>query len=81
MRNIGKSVEKILQGFLYNQGLLYAVLLCMHITQRNSRVGEVRSLVISVFLYACESWIINAEMEKRINAFELNCYRPLLNIH
>ena len=40
-----------------------------------------RSLVISVFLYASESWTMNTEIEKRINAFELNCYRRLLNIH
>ena len=40
-----------------------------------------RSLVIAVFLYAAESWTMNAEIEKRINAFELNCYRRLLGIH
>jgi hypothetical protein len=37
--------------------------------------------VISVFLYAAEYWTLNAEIEKRMNAFELNCYRRLLNIH
>ena len=35
-----------------------------------------RSLVISIFLYACES----AELEKRMQAFEIRCYRRLLNI-
>ena len=29
-----------------------------------------RSLVISVFLYACESWTLTAELEKRTQAFE-----------
>ena len=39
-----------------------------------------RSLVISIFLYACESWTLTAELEKRTRAFELRCYRRLLNI-
>ena len=39
-----------------------------------------RSLVISIFLYAYESWTLTAESEKRTQAFELTCYRRLLNI-
>ena len=39
-----------------------------------------RSLVISIFLYACESWTLTAELEKRTHAFETRCYRRLLNI-
>ena len=38
------------------------------------------SLVISIFLYACESWTLTAELEKRTQAFEMRCYRRLLNI-
>ena len=39
-----------------------------------------RSLVISIFLYACESWTLTAELEKRTQAFEMRCYRRPLNI-
>ena len=39
-----------------------------------------RTLVISIFLYACESWTLTAELEKRTQAFEMRCYRRLLNI-
>ena len=39
-----------------------------------------RSLVISIFLYACESWTLTAELEKRTQAFEVRSYRRLLNI-
>ena len=39
-----------------------------------------RSLVISIFLYACESWTLTAELEKRTQAFEMRCYRRLLKI-
>ena len=45
-----------------------------------SKVKPMRSLVISIFLYACESWTLTAELEKRTQAFEMRCYRRLLNI-
>ena len=45
-----------------------------------SKVKLVRSLVISIFPYACESWTLTAELEKRTQAFELRCYRRLLDI-
>ena len=45
-----------------------------------SGVKLMRSLVISIFLYACESWTLTAELEKRTQAFEMRCYRRLLGI-
>ena len=40
-----------------------------------SKVKLIRSLVMSIFLYACESWTLIAQLEKRIQAFEMKCYR------
>ena len=37
-------------------------------------------LILSTFLSACESWTISAEIERRIQAVEMKCYRRLLNI-
>ena len=45
-----------------------------------SKVKLMRSLVIFVFLYACESCTLTAELKKRTQAFEMRCYRRLLNI-
>ena len=45
-----------------------------------SKVKLMRSLVSSIFLVACESWTLTAELEKRTQAFEMRCYRRLLNI-
>ena len=45
-----------------------------------SKVKLMRSLVISIFMYACESWTLTAELEKSTQAFEMRCYRRLLNI-
>ena len=44
-----------------------------------SKVKLMRTLVLSTFLYACESWTLTAEIERRIQALEMRCYR-LLNI-
>ena len=38
------------------------------------------SLGISIFLFACESWTLTAELQKRMQASEMRCYRKLLII-
>ena len=39
-----------------------------------------RSLITSIFLYACESWTLTAELQRRIQAMEMRCYRKILHI-
>ena len=39
-----------------------------------------RSLVTSIFLYACELWTLTAELQRRIQAMEMRCYRKILCI-
>ena len=38
------------------------------------------SLVTSIFLYVCESWALRAELQRRIHAVEMRCYRKILHI-
>ena len=38
------------------------------------------SLVTSIFLYACESWTLTAELQRRIQSKEMRCYRKILHI-
>ena len=38
------------------------------------------SLVTSIFLYACESWTLTAELQRRIQTTEIRCYRKILRI-
>ena len=45
-----------------------------------SKVKLMQTLTLSIFLYACESWTLTAEIERRIQALEMRCYRRLLNI-
>ena len=35
-------------------------------------------VVISIFLYACEAWTLTADLEKRIQATEMRCFRKIL---
>ena len=39
-----------------------------------------RSLVTSISLYACEPWTFTAELQRRIKAMEMRCYRKILHI-
>ena len=39
-----------------------------------------RALVLTIFLYACESWTLTADLQRRIKAVEMRCYRQLLGI-
>ena len=39
-----------------------------------------RSLVTAIFLYACESWTLTAELQRRIQAMEMRCYCKILCI-
>ena len=39
-----------------------------------------RSLVLAIFLYACETWTLTADLEKRIKALETRCFRHVLGI-
>ena len=46
----------------------------------SSKVRLMRSLVTPIFLYACESWTLTAELQRRIQAMEMRCYRKILRI-
>ena len=46
----------------------------------SSKIRLMRSLVISIFLHACESWSLTAELQRRIQAMEMRCYRKILHI-
>ena len=38
------------------------------------------ALFTSIFLYACESWTLTAQLQRRIQAMEMRCYRKILSI-
>ena len=46
----------------------------------SSKIQLIRSLVTSIFLYAGESWTLTAELQRKIPAIEMRCYRKILHI-
>ena len=46
----------------------------------SSKIRLMRSLVTSIFLYACESWTLMAELERRIQTMEMRCCCKILCI-
>ena len=44
------------------------------------RMQILRSIVTSTFLYTCETWTLTAELERRIQTFEMRCYRKISGI-
>ena len=46
----------------------------------SSKIRLMRSLITSIFLYACESWTFTAELQRRIQAMEMRCYHKMLCI-
>ena len=44
----------------------------------SSKIRLMGSLVTSIFLCGCESWTLTAELQRRIQAMEMRCYRKIL---
>ena len=45
-----------------------------------TKVHLIKAMVFSVVMYGCESWIIKKAEHRRIDAFELWCWRRLLRV-
>ena len=46
----------------------------------SSKIRLMCSLVTFIFPYVCESWTLTAELQRRIQAMEMRCYRKILRI-
>ena len=46
----------------------------------SSMIRLMHSLVTFIFLYACASWSFTTELQRRIRAIEMRCYRKILCI-
>ena len=45
-----------------------------------TKVRPVKTMVFPLFMYGCESWTIKKAEHRRIDAFELWCWRRLLRV-
>ena len=39
-----------------------------------------RAMVVSIFLYRCESWRLTDKIWRKLEAFEMKCYRRVFGI-
>ena len=46
----------------------------------SSKIRLKCSLVAPIFLYACESWLLTTELQRRIQATEMKCHRQIQRI-
>ena len=45
----------------------------------SSKLRLMRSFDTFIFLYACESWTLKAELQRRTQAIKMRCYRKILH--
>ena len=45
-----------------------------------TKVRQVKAIIFTVVIYGCESWAINKTVSRRIDAFEMWCWRRLLKV-
>ena len=67
------ALSRIVQGTAaLNKQKAEAIIGRLHIFWIKSKTDALPCLTI--FLYACESWALTAELEKRTMSFEMRCY-------
>ena len=67
---LGRKVTTNLDSTLKNRGITLP-----------TKVHLVKAMVFPVLMYGYESWTINKAECRRIDAFELRCWRRLLTVH
>ena len=53
---------------------------CEHVRCIPNTLLLMRSLVTPIFLHACESWTLTAELQRRTQVMEMRCHRKILRI-
>ena len=66
---LGRKVMTNLDNILKSRDITLSTKICL-----------VKAMVFPVVLYGCESWTVNKAERRRIDAFELWCWRRLLRV-
>ena len=75
----GDCSHEIKRCLLLGRTNLNSILKSRDITL-STKVHLVKAIVFPVVMYGCESWTIKKAEHRRINAFELWCWRRLLRV-
>ena len=66
---LGRKVMTNLDSILKSRGITLPTKVCL-----------VKSVVFPVVMYGCESWTIKKAEHRKMDAFELGCWRRLLRV-
>ena len=66
---LGRKVMTDLDGILKSRGITLPTKVCL-----------VKALVFPVVMYGCDSWTVKKAEHRRIDAFQLWCWRRLLRV-
>ena len=66
---LGRKVMTNLDGILKSRDITFPTKVC-----------RVKAVVFPVVMYGCESWTVKKAEHRRIDAFELWCWRRLLRV-
>ena len=72
---IALSALAVYRGTFFHLSTVYA-----RTSELNTKIRLMRALVITIFLYACATWTLTAELQKRIQSLEFRCFRKILGI-
>ena len=78
-KSTGVGCHFLLQGIFPTQGSNPGLLHCRQITLL-TKICVVKAMVFPVVMCGCESWITRKVERRRIDAFELWCWRRLLRV-
>ena len=88
----GKTLmTKYICNFAFNKCMAFYVIIYLIVTNLDSilksrditlptKVHLVKAMVFPVVIYGCESWTVKKAERRRIDAFELCCWRRLLRV-
>ena len=66
---LGRKIMTILDSIFKSRNIILLTKICL-----------VKAMVFSVVMYECESWTVKKAERRRIDAFELWCWRRLLRV-
>ncbi|MCQ9191596.1 hypothetical protein LXF07_24020, partial [Escherichia coli] len=67
--HLGRKIITNLDGLLKSRGITLT-----------TKVHLVKAIVFPVVMYGCESWTVKKAGRRRIDAFEVRCWRRLLSV-
>ncbi|KAG0723224.1 putative protein in type-1 retrotransposable element R1DM [Chionoecetes opilio] len=83
VHNDGGSRQEVLRRIGIAHGVMDSlsgsIWRCRYLCRR-TKIRIFKSLVIPVLLYGCETWTLNSDLKRRINAFGNKCLRRIMGV-